>query len=349
MAKAPKTPATKSDLPAVYAVTGSISPSDFFFYQAQQAQIPTLFAAQSLAAVSSLAPVRVEQAVGYTGTVSNSQKPDSDQNLASPNPGVRDVATLSANNDTLVVRGTLRVMPKFASPTTSDSPAFSAKHREFVKTVLQTNPLWLKDIAHGYASNIADAAIIWRNREGFVINVRVDIKSGNKSSTITLSNGSTDARFPELVNAVHTALLQNTPTLFDIAIAVELGTGAEVYPSQPFADKATHPHSKEVEKAGNSYGRILAERNGQAILHSQKVGNALRRIDTWYADEPEFGAISVEAFGVITTQREVLRKQSVNSFYDFFSTNMLNHVHNEKAAKYVIAMLIKGGVFGQKE
>jgi len=39
-------------------------------------------------------------------------------------------------------------------------------------------------------------------------------------------------------------------------------------------------------------------------MHSQKIGNALRTIDTWYEKSKESGPIAIEAYGSVTPQGE---------------------------------------------
>ena len=87
--------------------------------------------------------------------------------------------------------------------------------------------------------------------------------------------------------------------------------------------------------------------NQQAGLHSQKIGNAIRTIDTWYSDEYRF-PIAVEPYGSVTTMGTAFRQpKNKNDFYNLFD----NWVLNDKALSleeqhFVIATLIRGGVFG---
>ena len=42
--------------------------------------------------------------------------------------------------------------------------------------------------------------------------------------------------------------------------------------------------------------------DGVAAIHSQKIGNAIRTIDTWYEGAEELGPIAVEPYGSVTTK-----------------------------------------------
>lgn len=98
---------------------------------------------------------------------------------------------------------------------------------------------------------------------------------------------------------------------------------------------------------------MLYQVNEIAALHSQKVGNALRTIDTWYPDATELGLgpIAVEPYGSVTSRGKAYRQPKVKM--DFY-TLLDNWVVKGKAPEeveqqhYVMATLIRGGVFGEK-
>ena len=66
---------------------------------------------------------------------------------------------------------------------------------------------------------------------------------------------------------------EDLPLRFQVTGAGNLGFGQEVYPSQEF-----------TEAKG---GKVLAGKpcgdGKQAMMHSQKIGNAIRTIDTWHS------------------------------------------------------------------
>ena len=88
-----------------------------------------------------------------------------------------------------------------------------------------------------------------------------------------------------------------------------------------------------------------------AGLHSQKIGNALRTIDTWYPDAYQFGPISVEPYGSVTNRGVAYRqpKEKVD-FYTLLDNWVVKG--KEPAVEqqhYIIAVLIRGGVFGESD
>lgn len=79
-----------------------------------------------------------------------------------------------------------------------------------------------------------------------------------------------------------------------------------------------------------------------------KVGNAIRTIDTWYAEEVAF-PIAAEPYGAVTTLGTAFRqpKTKKNDFYTLFDNWLLKgEVPPVEQQHYVMSVLIRGGVFG---
>jgi hypothetical protein len=70
-----------------------------------------------------------------------------------------------------------------------------------------------------------------------------------------------------------------------------------------------------VTRARRFTGR---ERDNEiAGIHSQKIGNALRTIDTWYPKGRRVGPIAVEPYGSVTTQGKAYRQpKDKQDFYN---------------------------------
>ena len=128
--------------------------------------------------------------------------------------------------------------------------------------------------------------------------------------------------------------------LLQVTAFVRVGAGQEVFPSQELI--------LDKDKAGKS--KTLYEVGGIAGMHSQKIGNALRTIDTWYPDfaSDRLGPIAVEPYGSVTTLGRACRQPKDKA--DFYT--LLDHwllkdqapgVDNQH---FVMATLIRGGVFG---
>jgi len=120
-----------------------------------------------------------------------------------------------------------------------------------------------------------------------------------------------------------------------------LGAGQEVFPSQ------------EMVMGGGKgdKSKFLYHLNGVAAMHSQKIGNALRTIDTWYPNVTEFGPIAVEPYGSVTNRGTAYRQPKDKiDFYNLFDAWVEKDKElAEIQQHYVIATLIRGGVFGKTD
>ena len=102
----------------------------------------------------------------------------------------------------------------------------------------------------------------------------------------------------------------------------------------------------DKDSAGKS--KTLYHVDGVAAIHSQKIGNAIRTIDTWYEGAEELGPIAVEPYGSVTTQGKAYRqpKQKLD-FYTLLDNWLLkDQVPPAEQQHFVMAVLIRGGVFG---
>ena len=95
---------------------------------------------------------------------------------------------------------------------------------------------------------------------------------------------------------------------------------------------------------------VTSEHNDLAIaaMHSQKIGNAVRAVDTWYEGAAELGPIAVEPYGSVTTEGKAYRqpKQKMD-FYNLLDNWLLKvQAPPVEQQLFVMAVLIRGGVFG---
>ena len=75
-----------------------------------------------------------------------------------------DSASLLEDNDTLVVSWTCKVLPFDGKPNVCNDQAYQAKLLQTVQGYLKEHGV--KTLAHRYATNIANARWLWRNRIG---------------------------------------------------------------------------------------------------------------------------------------------------------------------------------------
>ncbi len=304
-------------------------------------------------------PAVTVRAKSVRGTISNRLK-DKDQNNAakldasiqSPNLQTVDVATLPNDSDTLSARFTLRVLGGTGTPSACNNADYQAKLLATVEAYRQDTGFG--ELARRYAANLANARFLWRNRVGAEqIEVRVSkLKDGKPEQTWvfdalahSLRNFDDSPVLSELAQTIEAGLAGKDYVLLEVTAYARVGAGQEVYPSQELIlDKG--------DKKGQKSKTLYAV-GDTAAMHSQKIGNALRTIDTWYPDEngDGLGPIAVEPYGSVTSQGKAYRQPKDKA--DFYSL-LDNWVLRDKAPTpgdqhFVIATLVRGGVFGESE
>ncbi|MFN3914960.1 MAG: type I-F CRISPR-associated protein Csy3 [Aquabacterium sp.] len=291
------------------------------------------------------------------GTISNRLKAKDqdpaklDAAIEKPNLQTVDVAALPADADTLKVQFTLRVLGGAGTPSACNSAAYQSKLLSAVHSYVQRNGF--AELARRYAANLANGRFLWRNRVGAEsVEVVVEqLQGGQAVNTWTfdalsinmraLADSSQIKGLDELGQVIEKGLSGSAHVLLRVTAFVRQGAGQEVFPSQELI--------LDKESAGKS--KTLYHVNGVAAIHSQKVGNALRTIDTWYEGAAEMGPIAVEPYGSVTTQGKAYRqpKQKMD-FYTLLDNWILkDQVPPVEQQHFVMAVLIRGGVFGAAE
>ena len=296
------------------------------------------------------------------GTISNrlsakDQDPAKlDASIQSPNLQTVDVATLPNKADTLRVRFTLRVLGGAGIPSACNDADYQAKLQATVKEYIASTGL--SELARRYAINIANGRFLWRNRVG-AEQVEVQVshlvqgearKLGSFDAfSFSLRNFDVPAKaegdVQALTQLIEHGLAGEEYVLLEVVAYARVGEGQEVYPSQELIlDRG--------EKKGQKSKTLYTVENTAAI-HSQKIGNALRTIDTWYPDDENtrIGPIAVEPYGSVTSQGKAYRQPKQKSdFYTLLDRWVLRDTPPDTGNRhYVIATLIRGGVFGEKD
>ena len=286
------------------------------------------------------------------GTISNRLKTKDqdpaklDAAIENPNLQTVDVATLPAHADTLKVQFTLRVLAGAGEPSACNSAAYRDRLHAVVRGYVQENRF--SELAKRYAANLANGRFLWRNRIGAEA-VQVDVaqlKQGVEAVTwsfdaLAISTRTFDslpATVQELGALIEEGLSGESHVLLRVTAYVRVGEGQEVFPSQELIlDKGTAGKSKTLYRV-----------EGNAAIHSQKVGNALRTVDTWYEGADVLGPIAVEPYGYVTTQGKAYRQpKQRQDFYSLLDNWLLkDQVPPVEQQHFVMAVLIRGGVFG---
>jgi len=294
------------------------------------------------------------------GTISNDlaagdQNPAKiDANIRNANPQTVDVATLPSHHDTLVVRFTLRALGNVGNPTACGDPEFRGKLDSVVNDYV--NSLGFGEISRRYAANLANGRFLWRNRIGAeAAEVVVAHLKDGKAEAQWIFNAIQHKLFDlsapegeaedvkELAKLIESGFLGAAHVLLQVTAFVRIGEGQEVFPSQELImNRERGSKSKTLYSVGEGEKAVAA-------IHSQKIGNAIRTIDTWYPGANENGPIAVEPYGSVTTQGKAYRQpKDKKDFYSLLDGWVVkDKVPDTEQQHFVIATLIRGGVFGE--
>lgn len=264
-----------------------------------------------------------------------------------------DVAALPQGKDTVAVSFTLRVLPNVGQPSACNDVGFSERLNNVVSAYQLENKFI--ELAKRYAVNLANGRFLWRNRigaENVIVSVAriVDGQPKNTLNFDALSNRLNEItvhpdqqkQFDELSNWVQVGLNGDEHVLLKVTGFARLGEGQEVYPSQELILDTSNAKGAKSKT-------LYAVKDKEAGLHSQKIGNALRTIDTWYPDAEK--PIAVEPYGSVTSEGKAYRqpkdKQDFYSLFDAWINE--NKVPSIEQQHYVMSVLVRGGVFGESD
>lgn len=308
-------------------------------------------------------PAVTLRAKSVRGTISNRLKAKDQQDAAKldasiqdPNLQTVDVCALPAGTDTLEVRFTLRVLGGAGQPSACNNPDYQARLTDTVRQYVAQPGFG--ELARRYAYNLANGRFLWRNRMGAEqIEVRIRrLTRGEPTvewtfAALDLPLRSFDApkastpALAELASVIEQGLTGSGFVLLAVHAWARVGDGQEVYPSQELI--LDRGDSKKGQKS-----KTLYSVNGIAAMHSQKIGNAVRTIDTWYPDAGgDLGPIAVEPYGSVTSQGRAYRQPKDKAdFYHLLDRWVLKgEAPAVEQQHYVMANLIRGGVFGDAE
>ncbi|WP_340679504.1 type I-F CRISPR-associated protein Csy3 [Paraglaciecola sp.] len=249
-----------------------------------------------------------------------------------------DDAYLPNEKDTLKVSFTLRVIGNLGEPFGCNDPNFEEIIKQKVSEYKEDG---LKELSHRYAHNIASGRFLWRNRV-CAKNISIQVRINDSELPIPFDgyefplNDFDVQRENDSLKTLSNAIFQGLHSINDFACLqvvafVQLGKGQHVFPSQ--------------EMNMGEKKKVLFKLDDCAALHSVKVGNAIRTIDNWY-DDAKF-PIAVEPFGSVTQRGQAYRKSKID-LYTLMHAWVNNKDISNEQKNFVLANLIRGGVFGGK-
>jgi CRISPR-associated protein Csy3 len=287
------------------------------------------------------------------GTISNRVKKTDegklDAKIESANLQTIDSCALSPTQDTLKLNFTLKVLSGVEHPSACNHQEFNQTYTKAVKEYI--DEFSFTELAKRYAMNLANGRFLWRNRVGCE-ELEVHIKILNKNDTFNenfecnnyLDFDNTDNKIEQLAEKIAKTLSgKNDFLLLEITAFAKVGKNQDVYPSEELVlDKN---NSKEKKS------KILFAVEGTAAMHSQKIGNAIRSIDTWYPKFEETNkSIAIDPYGAVTNLGRAYRKpKDKKDFFNLFDAFSQGENIAENDQHFVMAVLVRGGVFGEKQ
>lgn len=288
------------------------------------------------------------------GTISNRLKPAIQNDPAKLNAEVEkpnlqriDACALDMEQDTLKVTFSVKVLSGIEKPAACNNAVFARKYADAALKYI--NKTGFEELARRYALNLANGRFLWRNRLGAEkLEIRITAKDKNwcfdgHSFSLRDFDGE-NAGLDELATIIAQTLSGKRDSLFiQVEAYALLGYGQEVYPSQELV----------FDKGKGEKSRVLYDVNDIAAIHSQKIGNAIRTIDTWYPgyddDDINVGPIAIETYGAVTNLGKAFRTPKDKAdFYTLFDKYVMGEeLDNLEQEHYVMAVLVRGGVFGQ--
>lgn len=292
------------------------------------------------------------------GTISNRLKAKDqdpaklDAQIDKPNLQTVDVATLPHDVDTLKTQFTLRVLGGAGVPSACNNAEYQEKLKAVVDGYVEQNGF--AELARRYAYNLANGRFLWRNRVG-AEEVEVQIRKlekGDAAKTWTFdalslslrdfsANDAAKSDLEALGQHISNGLSGEGLVLLEVTAYARVGAGQEVFPSQELI----------LDRGRGDKSKTLYQVDEVAGIHSQKLGNAIRTVDTWYPQEAEddLGPIAVEPYGSVTTQGKAYRQpKEKQDFYNLLDGWLLkDQVPETEQQHFVMATLIRGGVFGE--
>ena len=333
----------KIEFPSVLAFERKINPSDAYFYGTQwenrAKEVPLSLAEKSVRGTISN---RLSSSVaGDPLKLNNSIETANLQRI--------DYCALPEECDTLKIVFTVKILGNIGLPSSCNRPEFNNSLQQSVERYRST--YGFRELARRYAANIANGRFLWRNRVG-AENIEIHVSQlggdsnwlcdGKKYSTRHFDE--IDDQIDNLGSLIAKVLCGNHSITLKVVAYAKLGSGQEVYPSQEMI--LDRPSTDKKSK-------VLYSVNNVAALHSQKIGNALRTIDTWYPEYSDpingVGPIAAEPYGAVTSMGKAFRnnKDKVD-FYSLFDKFACGEIlESETDQHYVMAVLIRGGVFGK--
>lgn len=332
------------------AITRTISPSHGLFYsfdteENKENRIPHPVTLQEVSLVGTLGSWK-------EGEKAQKEQAANKQQKVSSNIQTVDTCFLPPEHNAYTLEFNIRIA-SLVDDAISNNEDVLAIFRQFVTDYRDT--VGGKILARRYLTNLINGRFLWRNKYASEKTITISIGKDTHQFNIDLgfgfsslfANTNDQKMFDKLVQKTANALFnkENVAVIYISATGV-IGYGQEIYPSQEFVNNKQETKSKVLFD-------VLSKETRVASFHSQKIGNALRTIDTWYSDDISH-AIPVDPFGP-DKKNQTLHRAGVgakhNSIYSIFNRLLdpkKGVTPDSNDGHYLMACFIRGGVYAGK-
>ena len=279
----------------------------------------------------------------------------------------------------LLVQFAIQTTPLRKLITACDQPAVRADIEQFLQVAQNSEELM--ELCRRYARRIFSGSFLWRNLTlAHTLNVTatcdgISVNVEGEQAFALAQRGFADYLAAEqtLAQWLQRSFVTEASTGSGIQITAQVGFSNpgvfEVYPSQVYVSNKPQGFARPLYKLNPiSPAEMMRQRSdkdvqafmdsiamGQAAIRDQKIGNAIRTIDTWYA-EGDTRPIAIEPNGASLSDNVFHRAlNSGKSFFDMRPRikDLTDQLHIgvsteplSTEAMFALAVLIRGGVFG---
>jgi CRISPR-associated protein Csy3 len=233
----------------------------------------------------------------------------------------------------------------------------------------------LREVCNRYARNILNGRWLWRNRilgQSIAVEVTCDnqkiVSDATPRPHSTFGNyTANEAKLGELLEWS----LTEKPMQFVVTATLDFGMAGcfEVFPSQNYISKKPDGFARSLYKLNRisrqDLIRIMSKDDpdtysgdiidmGTAAIRDQKIGNAIRTIDTWYeAGRDDATPIPVEPKGANIETNEVKRNGKNSLFETILAVDDLVPAKEGEPlghdAMFILANLVRGFLAGREK
>ncbi|XOZ34850.1 type I-F CRISPR-associated protein Csy3 [Halomonadaceae bacterium KBTZ08] len=311
----------------------------------------------------------VRHGIRGTQNVNNSKQKDVS------NIQVTETAKTRPSTSKVSVEYTLTIRPlesALHSCAGNESDQFRNNFADFVERAEQGSGI--DEVGRRIARNVLNGRWLWRNRSlGEAITVESMTKDGDGRwqtlaradaldvPTHHFSGYSDDeiALGQHIAKGLRGEDEGNAPVHVVALIDLGFSGSVEVHPSENYVSNKPDGFARALYKLNvndQPLGQTPIDFDdtrvmGRAALRDQKIGNALRTIDTWYPGAPEQDAepIAVEPQGANLGQMTFYRRQPAKASAFNLALRLPEIDPDSEDGMFMIAALIRGGVYGESD